>query len=46
MYKIASQLLHEYKKFNLVVYGKTLYMVKIKVDFSYTIRKVVKIGKI
>ena len=39
MCKIASQLLHEYKKLNLVVYGKILYMVKIKVDFSYTIKK-------
>ena len=39
MCKIASQLLHEYKKPNLVVYGKILYEVKIKADFSYTIRK-------
>ncbi len=39
MCKIASQLLHEYKKLNLVVYGKILYVVKIKVDFSYTIKK-------
>ena len=38
MCKIASQLLHEYKKPNLVVYGKILYMVKIKAVFSYTIR--------
>ena len=39
MCKIASQLLHEYKKPNLVVYGKILYMVKIKADFSYTIKR-------
>ena len=38
MCKIASQLLHEYKKPNLVVYGKILYMVKIKADFSYIIK--------
>ena len=39
MCKIASQLLHEYRKLNLVVYGKILYVVKIKADFSYTITK-------
>ena len=30
--------LHEYKKLNLVIYGKILYKVKIKADFSYIIR--------
>ena len=38
MCKIASQLLHEYRKLNLVIYGKILYVVKIKVDFSYIIK--------
>lgn len=39
MCKIALQLLHEYKKLNLGIYGKILYVVKIKADFSYTIKK-------
>ena len=39
MCKIASQLLHEYRMLNLVVYEKILYRVKIKVDFFYTIKK-------